>query len=386
MLTRLLAVAQGGANFTGFDEMAQLGWTNVKTYGAVGDGSTNDTAAIDLAIAALPADGGVLFFPPGDYLTSGDHELTTPCVVQGSGGGGGLTLDYQPSDLDIPFVTRIKCNSATNSLFERSNRVDFADLCMENVAGGTPSAGAAVTGVTSGGNVSGTYQNVTIHGFFHGIHEAFGRELVIDRCRILDSVEYNLYFAGTDTPDVGWLHLTNSYFYQTTRNADAHVKIVSGGGIKIKGNWFAGGGTLNQVVDFGVWLDVGSSINTSDLLIEGNDFENCGGNCIKGTTPATAGSWRFIRIIGNHLANYQTGSVFAIDFTANGQYDFENINITGNVMYGFRPSGGNAPHAIGLTNIRGAVIVGNQYIAYATGLLSQTTCTNINETANYSAT
>lgn len=38
-------------------------------YGAIGDGATNDTAAIAAAIAALPATGGVVSFPPGTYIT-----------------------------------------------------------------------------------------------------------------------------------------------------------------------------------------------------------------------------------------------------------------------------------------------------------------------------
>ena len=45
--------------------------TNVKdpAYGAVGDGQTDDTAAIQAAINATPA-GGVCFFPAGTYLVS----------------------------------------------------------------------------------------------------------------------------------------------------------------------------------------------------------------------------------------------------------------------------------------------------------------------------
>lgn len=46
------------------------GTANVRAYGAVGDGKTDDTDAIRKAIAALPAGGGgVVFFPPGHYLT-----------------------------------------------------------------------------------------------------------------------------------------------------------------------------------------------------------------------------------------------------------------------------------------------------------------------------
>ena len=42
---------------------------NVRDFGALGDGATDDTLAIRAAIAALPGPGGVLFFPPGRYLT-----------------------------------------------------------------------------------------------------------------------------------------------------------------------------------------------------------------------------------------------------------------------------------------------------------------------------
>lgn len=45
-----------------------IGAINVKTYGAKGDGVTNDAPAIRSAIAALPSDGGVLIFPKGTYL------------------------------------------------------------------------------------------------------------------------------------------------------------------------------------------------------------------------------------------------------------------------------------------------------------------------------
>ena len=43
---------------------------NVKQYGAKGDGSTDDTAAINATLAALPSAGGTIFFPPGTYLIS----------------------------------------------------------------------------------------------------------------------------------------------------------------------------------------------------------------------------------------------------------------------------------------------------------------------------
>ena len=40
---------------------------SVLDFGAVGDGVTDDTAAINAAIASLPAAGGLVYFPPGRY-------------------------------------------------------------------------------------------------------------------------------------------------------------------------------------------------------------------------------------------------------------------------------------------------------------------------------
>lgn len=42
---------------------------NVRQHGALGDGKTDDTEAIRQAISKLPPKGGVVFFPPGHYLT-----------------------------------------------------------------------------------------------------------------------------------------------------------------------------------------------------------------------------------------------------------------------------------------------------------------------------
>jgi len=44
------------------------GWVNVKDYGATGDGTTDDYAAITAAINAT-AEGATVYFPPGTYMT-----------------------------------------------------------------------------------------------------------------------------------------------------------------------------------------------------------------------------------------------------------------------------------------------------------------------------
>jgi parallel beta-helix repeat protein len=49
----------------------ELTGLNVKSFGAKGDGITNDTDAIMSCIAKLPSDGAALLFPPGVYVVDG---------------------------------------------------------------------------------------------------------------------------------------------------------------------------------------------------------------------------------------------------------------------------------------------------------------------------
>jgi len=70
------ALATLDGRYDGFDSLV----VNVKNHGAKGDGTTDDTAAIQSAIT-LALTGGVVFFPPGTYksgnlLVSGATNLT----------------------------------------------------------------------------------------------------------------------------------------------------------------------------------------------------------------------------------------------------------------------------------------------------------------------
>ena len=66
---------------------------NVKDYGAVGNGSTDDTAAITLAIAAIPSTGGTLYFP----ASSGAYLVNSTIVVDKNN----LTIDFNNQQLSF---------------------------------------------------------------------------------------------------------------------------------------------------------------------------------------------------------------------------------------------------------------------------------------------
>ena len=77
---------------------------NVKTYGAVGDGSTDDTAAIQSAITAASATGGTVFFPPGVFRLS--SLLTCKSLNNVSFQGSGKSTTILKSAIPVSFPPR----------------------------------------------------------------------------------------------------------------------------------------------------------------------------------------------------------------------------------------------------------------------------------------
>lgn len=74
---------------------------NVKDYGAVGDGTTNDTTAIQTAINAVKVAGfGTVYFPDGTFVITG--SLTIPsnpqCDISLEGEGSNITIIKQTSN------------------------------------------------------------------------------------------------------------------------------------------------------------------------------------------------------------------------------------------------------------------------------------------------
>lgn len=75
---QILALVPGGTTAG-----VQLGFANVKdvAYGATGNGTTDDRAAIQAAIDALPVRGGTVYFPAGVYLIKDSLNINDRAYV-----------------------------------------------------------------------------------------------------------------------------------------------------------------------------------------------------------------------------------------------------------------------------------------------------------------
>ena len=88
--TRLDAVESGGRTAVTQEAPLNVEWPE---YGAVADGSADDTAAVQAALDAMPAEGGTLLIPGVCKVTSAlNADDTRSVILQGIGGqSGGAT-------------------------------------------------------------------------------------------------------------------------------------------------------------------------------------------------------------------------------------------------------------------------------------------------------
>ena len=104
---------------------------DVREFGAVGDGTTDDTSAFTAAVNALPPDGGTVVIPSGTYALQNWTISKDGVVVQGAGSGyaaSGFGTRLRPVNVAV----------ASDEVFKISGIATFGvivrDVCFDNVA------------------------------------------------------------------------------------------------------------------------------------------------------------------------------------------------------------------------------------------------------------
>lgn len=105
----------------GYITSNSLGWFNVMDYLAKGDGVTDDTAAIQAAINAVPSTGGVVYLPPGNYFLNGSTGLkmtVAGTVLKGAGAETTkITIGSSFSDTTVVSITAYACQVMDLAIF-----------------------------------------------------------------------------------------------------------------------------------------------------------------------------------------------------------------------------------------------------------------------------
>lgn len=316
------------------------GWFNVRNYGAVGDGTTDDLEWFNAAIDAMVANGGgVLYVPAGTYLVSaGFHEISVSCTVLGDGWN----------------ASKIHCTSGTAVLFDVTGQgVNFEGLTLRNTAASAPTAGCAIRTSGSVGGQDAEYRGMLIRRWYDCIDIQDGYYWQLTHSYVLEPVRYGLRVRNTQATDAGDSFISDSIFVAGVGGATSAIRIESGGGPKIINNKINGSPSVGAD-RFTHGIDVVPAANTSVLLISNNSIENVSGD---GIHIATNGSgWDLVSIQGNQFGLYSNSTGNAIDITCTNVGECDDVILSNNL---FRQTGGGTAAAITITKVTTARITGN---------------------------
>lgn len=325
-------------------------------YGATGDGTTDDTIAINSAIAALNAAGhGVLYFPAGTYKTTAAlTTITASCTIRGDGAG-----DLQAQNAASTITTTA---TAAHTLTLTGDGTLVENLAFEAPTGVTQTAGSAVHVTQGDRNI---YRNLSVRGFYDCINIEDGALWVMEGCYLVGPVRYGLYIRHVDLPDGGDQIIMGCSFYAEDRNADAAIRLESGGGLKIVGckvNSLYGTGYF----DYGLDVAVGTGVDTSVLQVNAFSFENVLLSAIRATTTGT-GNYDLMAFAGVEVALYNAGADPAIQLNAASSGKIADVVMTGLTL---RASPSRSVAAVTFTNVENAVIGDRVIDGFSTGYSS----------------
>lgn len=324
-------------------------YVNVKQYGAVGDGGVDDTANIQAAINTLPATGGCVFFPAGNY------KITSSLLVPGAmyqgfcmkGAGYGattITLANGVNDYMIKFS-------------QAGNYMAGAEICNMKLDANcaNQNAGGAI-------DAYGAYRCLFDHLWIHnpyneGIHlhygpgGAFGYQNWVRSCFIEGGINSAGNGRGVWIENADENYIVNNLFQDnggTSGNDNFHLRDENGlnliqgnafvngkGGVKVYGirsrvlgNVFDGvaqGNVVllgnNNIASNNIFINVGygaGSPNSASGVYTGANGNNITNNYMDSDGSGTNGCQAFVYLDNSTSGNTVTGNRFVVNGGSSG--------------------------------------------------------------------
>ncbi|MCD9004923.1 glycoside hydrolase family 55 protein [Luteimonas sp. XNQY3] len=244
--------------FLAFNELAfaQNQWINVKDFGALGNGVSNDTAAVNSAIASIPARGGVIYFPSGRYLLQSRINLPDKRISITGDGIGISNLEWTTSSGGILYQPTI---DAAGSGADNSREFSVSNITMRTAVAGGGVAIRAVWPETSG-RVTSTFniKDVEIRGSDFTKNWSGGIEL--EGAKFSKIMNVSLYGRNSSYSAMSYGIRINSNGSSTEYYIDNTTVVFSNIGLEVRGGTGSGNGPEGVYVNQGAFINVGSGV------------------------------------------------------------------------------------------------------------------------------
>lgn len=306
---------------------------NVKTFGAVGDGITDDTIAIQNALNSIPAQGGTLYFPAGKYRVTQKILVNKKVKFLGDGCSnfdwvleGSTIIDAVINDKGSVIITS---NGTIDLIEETVGGVDYDSIGFVNDSVSEPTAGSAINKKYAG---SFHMRAVHIRGFYDGIGVHLGTRWSISDTNIWYPRNRGMFIESSynsGTSDTGDWSISGSNII-TNKNGVTGIDYRSGGGGKIVNTKI----NPSNNTRFGIGINLYAEGSSSILLVANCSIEGFENRAIKIGTDGVH-SWDSINIHGNQMESHSdesyTNGVTMIEVQGSGE-TIRNISINGNTI------------------------------------------------------
>jgi hypothetical protein len=295
---------------------------NVKDHGAVGDGTTDDTTAIQSAITAAPA-GSVVYLPPGTYKTSATLTVTKALRIVGA-------------NRYTTMLTTYACDAITISAGVHHAHVESLGLNTSVVYTTTANTltGIKVAGTDASRCAYHLYRDLWVQGFktaiqtaslwssrFEDVHTAYGllgidayglgQNNHVTNCNLVVGDGAGTRLAGSKCVGLnGQVSVSDTTAEQGEGWIISH-SVLSGADYGVDGQGYGNYIVSNNIIDY-VHLSAVRTINNGtayggNVNISGNYMAMAGDSAATGGMIDVAnntGAQRGVRIMHNDLLTY----------------------------------------------------------------------------------
>lgn len=280
---------------------------SVRDFGATGNGTTDDTAAIQAAVDSITY--GAIYFPPGEYKITSEIDITKANGIRIYGAGKQITY--------------IVLYTANQNGFNIGQDVSviIEDLTITAGSGVTKNAGAgiAVNGASAATYNSGSrFSNLIVSLQYNGIVFGDAGAFWVENCYILSNINTGVVVRNSVDGDIGDGLICHCQFNSAAATGPG-IAYSSGGGLRVISNKFWDHGTGGLVLDL---LDDG---DTGGLFALGNSFDSQGGYGILLQNTAAAHTFISVTIVGNQFT-----ACTSADIAQSGDAWLTYLSIVGN--------------------------------------------------------
>lgn len=351
----------GAAELSGLLESDKFGIVSVKTYGAVGDGVTDDATAIQNAInASGNSGGGIVYFPAGTYLVGTSLSWTFD-GIQLVGDGVDVTI--------IRDITTLGSNPIISLIGTSGNYVKNTTIRNLTIRNGT------ATTATYTNNKDGIKLEY-VDGFnlfevkITEIQGTYGlRTKYSNNIKVSDCIFYRVTYAGmTVLIECENIWVQRCTFDTATSTTTANTYLFSTGGetlgegtFGVKNLWIQDNVFLNNPRWEGI-----DSHGVENCVITGNYIENCRVGIMLGlVTDYWSNAVLKNCFISENIIIRGTGEDNQSGIVVNGEIDTthlymaEKIQINNNKIYGFGGSATVTVGAITLYLVKNVIVESN---------------------------